>query len=119
LSEQAKVALIQEGIKEAKSSERTGFVLLMVGALLTGGGSAALKLSQDAWYAVILGVVSAVFGFCYGAYHARKEGKLREQLKTMATDIQTCPKCCKEISQGKFAFCPFCDSPLTPPTLPK
>lgn len=115
MSEQAKIAYIQEELKEAKGNQRHGSILVIVGAILTGAGFALADVSQSALYLGILGVLLVVSGIVYGAYYVAKVTKLKEQLKTMAIKIVICPKCGKEIPEGNYTFCPFCGSPLAPP----
>jgi hypothetical protein len=113
LSEQAKLTYIQEELREARNNEKWGYLLGFLGAVLAGVGFGWGSGLQALGY---LGILLAAFGFAWAIFCSYRGSKLREQLKTMATKIPTCPKCGKQIPQGNYTFCPFCGSPLITPS---
>lgn len=109
MSEEAKIAYIQERLREVRSNERYGTILGLIGALMTGIGFALSSvLGQSMWIVGVLGILLIICGAIYGAYYAIQRMKLMKQLKTMSITIPKCPKCGKELPKGDFTFCPFC-----------
>ena len=119
LSEQAKIASIQEKIKEVQSRARIlgvgsffSFLIAIVGFVLyfsppPFGGWGPLALG-------IMGVIFfPLFSIAEWATNGTKKELMRE-LDSMSVKIPTCPKCGKELPKGKFDFCPFCGNSLTP-----
>lgn len=41
-----------------------------------------------------------------------------KELDSKGSKLPTCPKCGRKLRQEGLSFCPFCGSPLTPPTAP-
>jgi len=107
LSEQAELIYLQEKLKDARSYETIGAVMIFLGILVVGLGC---FLSNSVL--LIFGVVVISIGVAYSGYYGFQRFKLMEQLKKMSTLTSTCPKCGKEMPKGNFTFCPFCGSSL-------
>jgi len=117
MSEQAKVAFLQEQIKDARGHARNGFIICLVGAVVAssgfasyangmfGGGFALLVLG-------IVGVAAAIVGLSLGTYNEIKRIRWMNALGKIAFPIPKCPKCGKEFPRGNLEFCPFCGNSL-------
>ena len=116
MSEEAKVAYIQESIKQARSRVIAGGISLVCGvALLVFAAVAFSLLGAAAWAVGGVGVFLIVFGLSLALYYANERSILQLQLKMRATKTLTCRNCGKPIPEGKYALCPFCGSALVPP----
>jgi len=118
LSDEAKLVYIQERMKETKRREQIASVCLMLGMILAIAGfvfSDPRFLGMNGIWIGVLGIILAIIEGISYAGNSYQYSKLMQELKTMAKATPTCPKCGKEIPRGKFAFCPFCGSPLVPP----
>jgi len=115
LSEAAKIALLQEVMREAKRNERAGFVACIVGVILTVAGFSTVSLAANSINLAIVGIIVAAIGFVVYLYYARVYLKFVGQLVSMTSkNAVPCPKCGKALPEGEFVFCPFCGSPLKP-----
>ena len=132
LTEQAKIAYLQEKIKEVSKKKRSGWISTAVGFILAIMGYALYiwkvdyyrltALGQEVFLrseypyqlggilAIIAGIALTAIGFVENIYCATQEAKFMEQLRLMATTIK-CPKCGKQILK-KTPYCPFCGKPL-------
>jgi hypothetical protein len=118
LSEEAKLAYIQERMKETKGNERIASVASMFGMILALVGfmfSDSRFLGTCGIWIGVLGIILAIIEGISYVGNSYQYSKLMQELKAMAKATPTCPKCGKEIPKGSFAFCPFCGSSLTPP----
>jgi hypothetical protein len=116
MSEEAKVAYIQESIKQARSRIIAGGISLVCGAvLLVFAAIAFSSLGAAAWVVGCIGVFLIVFGLSLSLYYANERSILQLQLKGRATKTPTCRNCGKPIPQGKYTLCPFCGSALVQP----
>jgi hypothetical protein len=118
LSEQAKIASLQEKIKEERNNARNmGIVKYFMFAAAIFGFFFYLG-GIGGWATLFLGTV-CVIGFLvfaigeWGAIRTKKE--LMRELDSMGVKVPTCPKCGRELRQEGLSFCPFCGSPLSPP----
>ena len=117
LSEQARVAFLQEKIKDAKGQSRSNFILGIVGLVLAsfgfisyvngsfGGGSGFLIVGT-------VGVIAAIIGFSLGSKSEIEKIRWTNELGKIAFTIPKCPNCNKELPRGNFEFCPFCGKSL-------
>jgi len=113
LSEAAKIALLQEVIREAKRNERGGFLVCIIGVVLAVAGFSTISLAPNGFNLGILGIVIAAIGFVVYLYYARVYLRFVGQLASMTSKSAIpCPHCAKPLPEGEFAFCPFCGSPL-------
>jgi membrane-bound ClpP family serine protease len=114
LSEQARIASLQEKIQNAKNNGWIGFllsaigiVLILVGAYLVFFPNPSVSI-EDIGLVVFLGVIVMLAG---GAIHSFYENKRIKLVKeTKATTIKN-PRA---LPLGNYTFCPFCGSPITP-----
>ena len=113
LSEAARIALLQEVMKEAKRNERGGFVVCIVGIIVSVAGFWTTSLARNAFNLGVLGIVIAAIGFVVYLYYARVYLRFVGQLASMVSRSSVrCPHCGKPLPEGEFAFCPFCGSQL-------
>lgn len=109
LSEAARIALLQEVMREAKRNERAGLVVCIAGIVVSVAGFSTTSLAGNSFNLGILGIVIAALGFVVYLYYARVYLRFVGQLAAMATkSAMPCPKCGKAIPEGEFAFCPHC-----------
>ena len=109
LSEAARIALLQEVMREAKRNERGGFVVCIVGIILSVAGFSTKSLAPNAFNLGVLGIVIAAIGFVVYLYYARAYLRFVGQLASMVSKSSVpCPHCGKPLPEGEFAFCPFC-----------
>lgn len=116
LSEKAKLAYLQEKIKEAKGLERGGLLICVLGVVLAiaGFGFGSFFEQGAATLAEVGGILLAGFGFVWYFYYSNQYFKLLEQLKRMAVANPKCSTRGKELPQGNYAYCPFCGNSLKP-----
>lgn len=113
LSEAAKIALLQEVMREAKRNERGGLVACIVGIIVSVAGFSTTSLVGISFNLGVLGLVIAALGFVVYLYYAQVYLRFVGQLASMASkSAMPCPHCGKPLPEGEFAFCPFCGSPL-------
>jgi hypothetical protein len=113
LSEAAKIALLQEVMREAKRNERGGLVVCIVGVIVAVAGFSTISLAENSFNLGILGIAIAAIGFVVYLYFARVYLRFVGQLASMISrSAVPCPHCAKPLPEGEFAFCPFCGSPL-------
>ena len=111
LSEQAKIASLQEEIREMRSRARLSAIVSMVGIAMVvyGFGFYFFQLADIFSLIVgILGVVFAIVGLVFEYMANAVKKSLMSELAGMAIRTPKCSKCEKELPQGNFAFCPFC-----------
>ena len=122
MSEQAKVAYLQEKIKQAKRNERFGIAFFIFGIILVIFSFIAPQIiavmypNSPALSPILVGIIGgilfAVLGVADWIYYGLQGGNLVEQLRIMAITIPSCPNCKKELPKGNFEFCPFCGKSL-------
>lgn len=113
MSEAAKIALLQEVIREAKRNERAGFVVCIIGIIVAVAGFYTNSWVTNAFELGIIGIVVAAIGFVVYLYYAQVYLRFVGQLASMTSKSATlCPKCGKALPEGEFAYCPFCGAPL-------
>jgi len=88
LSEQAKVAYLQERIEEVKSSERRGAIISIFGLILVFLPPIIIKIIWSAptflpLVGIIGGLLIIVWGMAISIYYAIQGGVLMEQLRRM------------------------------------
>ncbi len=122
MSEQAKIAALQEKIKEATRLRTIGFIIFalavicaMVGVVLYFISNTVSAPTTYSTAAVALSVVPAVLGIFLVFDGNGKVQRLMKELESLGHETPVCPKCGKQIPEGNYTFCPFCGSPLTPP----
>lgn len=122
MSEQAKLAYLQEKIQDAKSHEKSGNIWACVGIGVAVVGfflyTSPLPADAPKWAMALMGVagtVGAILGGAEHLYYLNQRDKLTKELEKLAFINPQCPKCGKATPQGNYTFCPFCGSPLTPP----
>ena len=115
LSDAARVALLQEVLREAKRNERAGFVVCMVGIIVSVAGFSTISLAGNSFNLGIIGIVIAALGFSIYLYYARVYLRFVGQLASLASkSASPCPRCGKALPECEFDFCPYCGSPLKP-----
>ena len=113
LSDAAKIALLQEVMREAKRNERAGFLVCIVGIIVAVAGFSTIPWTPNAPQLGVVGIVIAAIGFIVYLYYARVYLKFVGQLASMTSKTAVlCPNCGKPLPEGEFAFCPFCGTPL-------
>jgi uncharacterized paraquat-inducible protein A len=119
LSEAAKIALLQEVMREAKRNERAGFVVCIIGVIVAVAGfytnslASTLGWATNAFELGIIGIVVAAIGFVVYLYYSQVYLRFVGQLASMTSKSATlCPKCGKALPEGEFAYCPFCGAQL-------
>jgi hypothetical protein len=117
LSEAAKIALLQEGMREAKRNERGGLAICIVGVIVGVAGFFTGSYVQSATdlgiHLGIVGIAIAAVGFVLYFYYARIYLRFAGQLVSLASrSAHPCPQCGKALPEGEYSFCPFCGSPL-------
>lgn len=119
MSEQARVAYLEERIRDAKREERTGTIVLFFGVILAGFGfSVGSNFGLDGTWAEILGILVAAIGFYSLLYSQYKYVRLMQELGGMGSPNLKCPRCGKELPKGNYAFCPFCGASARLQTIP-
>jgi hypothetical protein len=108
LSEQAKLAYIQERIKEAKSRIIVGLIIIVFGVVFLGIAVVLPFVPVPTWIEGGVGVFLSVFGLVLSLFYYSERNLFLMQLKGMATKTPTCSNCGKPIPQGKYRLCPFC-----------
>jgi hypothetical protein len=117
LSEAARIALVQEMMRNAKRNERSGLITCMLGIIVSVAGFSTTSLAGNSINLGVIGVVIAAVGFVVYLYYARLYSRFVGQLANIAFKSATpCPQCGKELPEGEFGFCPFCGSSLKPPS---
>ena len=112
LSEQAKLAYIQERIKEARSRIIVGLIIIVFGVVFLGIAVVFPSAPVPTWIEGGVGVFLCGFGLVLSLFYYSERNLLLMQLKGMATKTPTCSNCGKPIPQGKYKLCPFCGSSL-------
>lgn len=113
MSEAAKIALLQEVMREAKRNERAGFVVCIIGVIVAVAGFYTNSLTSNALQLGTIGIVVAAIGFVVYLYYSRVYLRFVGQLASMTSKSATlCPKCGKALPEGEFAYCPFCGAQL-------
>jgi uncharacterized membrane protein YeaQ/YmgE (transglycosylase-associated protein family) len=113
LSEAAKIALLQEMMKDAKRNERGGLAACIIGVILSVAGFSTVPFAGNSTNLAVLGLAIASIGFVVYLYYSRVYSKFVGQLAKLAFKTATpCPKCGKTLPEGEFGFCPFCGNNL-------
>lgn len=113
MSEAAKIALLQEMMRDAKRNERGGLVACIVGVVVAVAGFSTLPLAGNSVNLGVLGAAIASVGFSVYLYFARLYSRFVGQLAKLAfKSAAPCPKCGKALPEGEFGFCPFCGTNL-------
>jgi uncharacterized paraquat-inducible protein A len=113
LSEAARIALIQEMMRDAKRNERGGLLACIIGIVVSVAGFSTIPLATNSRNLGVVGLVIAAVGFLVYLQYARLYSRFVGQLAKIAFKSATpCPQCGKELPEGEFGFCPFCGSSL-------
>ena len=113
MSDEAKVIIIQDRIKEARSRIIAGGILFFLGAALA---TFAFSLLRGAvWVVGGIGVFLFVFGLILSLYYVNERSILLGQLRGRETKMLICRNCGKPVPQGRYTTCPFCGSSLMAP----
>ena len=114
MSEEAKLVYLQEKLDEAKKRERSGWWAFIIGLIFAVFGYVFIDFQPTGGILLIIcGVVLVAVGIVESWYLGfYQKTKLMEQLEKMAIKTPICPKCGKEIPKGNFKFCPFCGASL-------
>lgn len=114
MSEAAKIALLQEVMREAKRNERSGLVVCIIGIIVAVAGfSTPSWLAGNSINLGVIGIAVAAIGFVVYLYYARVYLRFVGQLASMVSKTASpCPKCGRPLPEGDFAYCPFCGTPL-------
>ena len=118
MSEQARIASLQEKIKEARYGQILAMFAGAIGGIAAVLGFFSYSQSIGEWTILFVGIGGAVIlmsGVMGVWIYEGRMKKLMSELENISVRTTTCPKCGKQIPQANFAFCPFCGSPLTPP----
>jgi uncharacterized membrane protein YjjP (DUF1212 family) len=115
MSEQARIASLQEKIKEARNEERNYDIWASISGFSAGGGFALyFSLNRDLFF-LVLGIAGVIGVLLFGtvSFLAKKtKTQLMKELDSLSMKVPTCQKCGKQIPQGNFTFCPFCGTAL-------
>jgi hypothetical protein len=113
LSEAARIALLQEMMRDAKRNERGGLLACLVGVVVSVAGFSTIPLARNSLELGVVGLVIAAVGFVVYLHYSRLYSRFVGQLAKIAFKSGTpCPQCGKELPEGEFGFCPFCGSSL-------
>lgn len=113
MSEAARIALLQEVMRDAKRNERGGLIACIIGVIVSVTGFSTTSLAENAFNLGVVGIVIAAIGFVVYLYYARVYLRFVGQLASMASkSALPCSHCGKALPEGEFVFCPFCGSPL-------
>ena len=117
MSEEARLAYLQEKIKDAKRNERIGPLGIAMGGVFVGVG-----IVLNIWnnivtvigglLVIVLGIFLFVFGIYVSGHYAGQYKNLMKELEKMANTPPICPNCKKELPKGNLVFCPFCGNSL-------
>jgi hypothetical protein len=112
-SEAARIALLQEIMRDAKRNERGGLLACLVGVVVSVAGFSTIHYADNSLNLGIVGLLIAAVGFTVYLHYARLYSRLVGQLAKIAfKSAVPCPKCGKMLPEGEFGFCPFCGSSL-------
>jgi len=115
LSEAARIALIQEMMRDSKRSERGGLLICLVGVVVTVAGFSTISLARNSLELGVVGLVIAAVGFGVYLHYSILYSRFVGQLAKIAFKCKTpCPQCGKELPEGELSFCPFCGSSIKP-----
>jgi hypothetical protein len=113
LSEAARIALLQEMMRDAKRNERGGLLACLVGVVVSVAGFSTIPLVRNSFELGVVGLVIAAVGFVVYLHYSRLYSRFVGQLAKIAFKSATpCPQCGKELPEGEFGFCPFCGTSL-------
>jgi hypothetical protein len=113
LSEAARIALLQEMMKDAKRNERGGFLGCLAGVVVAVAGFSTIPLARNSLELGVVGLVIAAVGFVVYLHYARVYSRFVGQLAKIAfKSAAPCPQCGKALPEGEFGFCPFCGTSL-------
>lgn len=113
LSEAARIALLQEMMRDAKRNERGGLLTCLIAVVVSVAGFSTTSLAGNSVKLGVVGLVIAAVGFAVYFYYAHLYSRLVGQLAKIAfKSAVQCPQCGKELPEGEFGFCPFCGSSL-------
>lgn len=108
MSEQAKIVLLQEEIKDARIKQAAGFAMLIV---FLGIASFASYIQFSEWY---LFLIFAAFGFGFGIWGVYEQAKASAFLGNIAHGSLKCLSCGKELlPDAGLVFCPYCGKKLS------
>ena len=115
LSEAARIALLQEMMRDAKRNERGGLLACLVGVVVSVAGFSTIPLVRNSLELGVVGLVIGAVGFIVYLHYARLYSRFVGQLAHIAfKSAVPCPRCGKILPEGEFGFCPFCGSSLKP-----
>jgi hypothetical protein len=115
LSEQAKIAYLQEKIKEERENARKCEIVSFLMLVAAFAGFTLYFGYYKSISELALGIIGVVgfFLFSLGEYGSNMlKKRYMTELEKLGSKIPTCPKCGKQIPQGSYAFCPFCGASL-------
>ncbi len=117
-SDQAKIAVLQEELRKARSYSRTLGILSFFFVMLMIVGFVVTFFFPEFGAQIgapVLGILGAIF-FPLGAIGEWRANKtkmnLKKKLEENSIKVSACPNCNKEVLQGAFEICPFCGKPL-------
>jgi len=109
LSEAARIALLQEMMKDAKRNERGGLLACLVGVVVSVAGFSTINFVGNSLNLGVVGLVIATVGFVVYLHYARLYSRFVGQLAKIAfKSAAPCPRCGKELPEDGLPFCPFC-----------
>jgi uncharacterized paraquat-inducible protein A len=113
MSEAARIALLQEMMRDAKRNERGGLLACLVGVVVSVAGFSTIPLARNSLELGVVGLVIAAVGFVVYLHYSRLYSRFVGQLAKIAfKSAASCPQCGKELPEGEFGFCPFCGTSL-------
>jgi uncharacterized paraquat-inducible protein A len=113
LSEAARIALLQEMMRDAKRNERGGLLICLVGVVVSVAGFSTIHYAANSLNLGIVGLLVAALGFTVYLHYARLYSRFVGQLAKIAfKSAVPCPQCGKILPEGEFGFCPFCGASL-------
>lgn len=113
MSEEAKLAYLQEQLKEVRRNERFAEIGFFIGIFVAMFGLIPNPFGRNWTIYGIIGIFIAGGGLVSSIYMYRQHLFLMKQLGRLAIVNPKCPQCGKELPKGNYAFCPFCGKSLT------
>ena len=88
MSEPARIALLQEMMRDAKRDERGGLLVCLVGVVVSVAGFSTLPLARNSLELGVVGLVIAAVGFAVYLHYARLYSRFVGQLAKIADNLE-------------------------------
>jgi hypothetical protein len=97
LSEAARIALLQEMMRDAKRNERGGLLVCLVGVVVSVAGFSTIPYAGNSLNLGIVGLLVAALGFTVYLHYARLYSRFVGQLAKIALRVR-----CRVHNAGRF-----------------